>query len=150
MLEQEIASIIKFVLEAAGNPTPYYWNVPESFVTPAAYFPTPEIVSDGETFLTYRLEYALYVKFFNRTTEEAYPLALATVAAIRGARNLIPLIDTDGEKTGSGIRLKDPTLKPLDDGAVQVGLEWVSRRLYNYEEVAKMQTYDLDKYRIGG
>ena len=36
MLEQDMASIIKFVLENAENPAPYYWNVPENFMVPAA------------------------------------------------------------------------------------------------------------------
>ena len=39
MLEQELASIIKFTLDRAGNPSPYYWNVQENFCVPAAYFP---------------------------------------------------------------------------------------------------------------
>ena len=47
MLEQEMASIIKFVLDRAGGPSPYYWNVPRHFCVPAAYFPTPEIDTGG-------------------------------------------------------------------------------------------------------
>ena len=68
MLEQEIASAIKFILESAGRPTPYYHNVPQGFLVPAVYFPPPEIISAGDTLLTYSLEYSWYVKFFHRTT----------------------------------------------------------------------------------
>lgn len=58
MLEQELASIMKYTLDAAGTPTPYYYRVPQHFMVPAVYFPLPEIVSGGETFLTYNLDYA--------------------------------------------------------------------------------------------
>ena len=57
MIEQELASIIKFVLDATDDPAPYYHNIPEDFFVPAVYFPTPEITTGGETFLTYRMEY---------------------------------------------------------------------------------------------
>ncbi|MCX4265958.1 MAG: hypothetical protein OSJ64_03975, partial [Firmicutes bacterium] len=60
MLEQELASIMKYLLDTADNPSPYYWQVPQNFVVPAIYFPIPEIVSGGETFLTYKLDYAWY------------------------------------------------------------------------------------------
>ena len=53
MLEQEMASIMKYVIDRAGKPAPYYWEVPAHFVVPSAYFPMPEIDTGGETFLTY-------------------------------------------------------------------------------------------------
>ena len=59
MLEQEMASIIKYVLDRAGGPSPYYWNVPRHFSIPAAYFPTPELDTGGETFLTYWTLYGI-------------------------------------------------------------------------------------------
>ena len=40
MLEKEVASIIKFILDSAGNPVPYYHNMPENFVVPSVYFPS--------------------------------------------------------------------------------------------------------------
>lgn len=145
MLEQETASIIRFVLNSAGNPFPYYEKIPESFAVPAAYFPTPEIVTGGETFCTYAMEYAWYILFFHKNENEAYALALQALTAIRRKRNLIPLIDTDGNKTGKGIRLKDPDIKVIDNGAAQLHLRWTSRRPYACEEATKMQTYQLEE-----
>lgn len=147
MLEQEIASIIKFVLDNAGNPSPYYWNVEENFTVPAIYFPTPEIVTGGETFSTYRMEYAWYIKAFHRTSEGAYAMAFDALRAIKGRRNLIPLISETGEKAGGGVRIDDPQLKVLDDGAAQLALTWVSRRPYDAEEATKMQTYEVEGWR---
>lgn len=144
MLEQELASIMKYTLDKAGNPSPYYWNVPADFVVPAAYFPTPEITTGGETFLTYNMDYAWYIKLFHKTSEEAYALGLAVLTAIKGNRNLIPLINTEGERDKGHIRLNDPELKVLDNGAAQLALSWRSRRPYDTEETVKMQTYEVE------
>lgn len=141
MLEQELASIIKFTLNAAGNPSPYYKSVPEDFVVPSAYFPIPVITTGGETFVTYSMDYTWYIKFFASTTDEAYALGLAVLTAIKGKRNLIPLIDTNGDAAGGGLRIKDPELLELDSGAVQLKLSWRSRRPYDADEVEKMLSY---------
>ena len=108
MLEQEIASIIKFTLDRAGNPSPYYWNVQENFCVPATYFPTPEIMTGGETLRTYSMDYAWYIMFFHHTAQEAYALGLSVLTAIKGSRNLIPLITKTGEPAGGRLRIDDP------------------------------------------
>ena len=79
MLEQEMASIIKFVLDNAQGPSPYYWNVPQHFCVPAAYFPTPEIDTGGETFLTYYMDYVWYIKLFHKTGQGAYSLGFRSL-----------------------------------------------------------------------
>ena len=48
MLEQDLASIMRFLTEKSGSPAPYYNNVPEQFRIPAVYFPRPEIGSSAE------------------------------------------------------------------------------------------------------
>lgn len=58
-LEQEIASIMKYVIDRAGKPAPYYWEVPAHFAVPSVYFPMPEIDTGGETFLTYYIDLSL-------------------------------------------------------------------------------------------
>lgn len=132
MIEQEMASIIKFVLDHAGDPAPYYWNIPQHFTIPAAYFPTPEINTGGETLLTYNMDYVWYIKLFDKTEQVAYSRGSAVVMAIRAARNLIPLIEQDGsEIKGDWVRVNDPQLKILDNGAAQLAISWRSRRPYN-------------------
>lgn len=132
MIEQEMASIIKFVLNSAGDPSPYYWDIPQHFTIPAVYFPPPEIETGGETLLTYNMDYVWYIKLFDKTEQGAYALGNAVVTAIRAARNLIPLIEQDGsEVKGSWVRVNDPKLKILDDGAAQLTICWRSRRPYN-------------------
>lgn len=151
MLEQEIASIIQFVLDAADNPAPYYYDVPEDFYVPAAYFPSPEISTRGETFRTYAMEYAWYIKFFHSTREGAHALALAALSAIKQARNLVPLIGPGGTATGNSIRLDDPRLTATaqnqsanERGAAILKLYWSSRRPYTRPAVQKMREYHIE------
>ena len=145
-LEQEIASIMRFALALAGNPQPYYYNVPEDFHVPAMFFPVPEISSDGETFETYGLDYSWYINVFHSTTEEAYKIANDVLNGIRGARNLIPLIKADGTKDTGGVRIKDPRLRKVEDGAVQLVIEWRSRKPYNDPAAIKMQSYVIENW----
>lgn len=152
-LEQEIASIMKYVIDRAGKPAPYYWEVPAHFAVPSAYFPMPEIDTGGETFLTYYMDYAWYIKIFHRTKEGAYALGLAVVTAIRAARNLVPLIAEDGsEVEESWVRLNDPKLKILDDGAAQLTITWRSRRAYNDTAAGaqRSQSFYVDVFMKSG
>lgn len=153
LLEQEMASIIKFVLDKAGGPSAYYWNVPQHFTVPAAYFPTPEIDTGGETFLTYYMDYVWYIKLFHKTGEGAYSAGHAVTTAIKAARNLIPLIAEDGsEIEGSWVRVDDPKIKVLDDGAAQVTINWRSRRPYSdtVEETQRAQNINVDVFMKSG
>lgn len=147
MLEQEIASIIKFTLDSAGNPAPYYNEVKEDFIVPSCYFPSPEIDSDGETLVTYRLRYSWFIKFFHKTTEEAYAMALRVLLAIKGARDRVPIIDTEGKTTGELLRLRDPSIKKIDSGVYQLYISWDSRRPYNDPEYLYSQNINFNVWR---
>lgn len=143
MLEQEIASAIRFIIDSTGNPTPYYHNIPQDFLVPAVYFPPPEIVSAGDTLRTYSLEYSWYVKFFHKNTQGAEALAFAALTALQARKNVVPLIDEQGELTGRGFRMLDPELRPLENAA-QLTLMWRSPRPYNEDPAQKMMVYDLN------
>lgn len=143
-MEQEMASIIKFILAAAGNPAPYYYSVPKDFVVPAIYFPTPEVLSDGETFVTYGLDYAWHINIFASTARAANEMGLQVLNVIRAHRNLVPLIDQTGQETDSGIRLRDPELINIEEGIAQLKIRWRTRKPYHFVEVSKMMTYTVD------
>ena len=148
MIEQELASIIKFVLDATDDPAPYYHNIPEDFFVPAVYFPTPEITTGGETFLTYRMEYDWCIHFIHSTTEDAHVMALKAITAIKESRNLIPLIDMDGKKTGDGIRINDPSLRVADMGVVKLMIRFVSRRPYAKAEGNTAKEFTINGWRL--
>lgn len=133
MLEQDLASIMSFLTIHSGNPAPYYKNVPEQFCVPAVYFPRPEIGSSGDTFSTYALDFSLFVKFFHKTKEEAYELGYAAMCALLERRNRVPLIDETGKPTGKYIHVRDPTLRAVDEGAVQLEIDWTARKPFLIE-----------------
>lgn len=146
LLEQEIASIMAFALHYADNPSPYYWNVPEKFCYPAMYFPQPEITTGGETMRTYAMRYSWYINIFSDTTEKAWALAWKVLTALKQQRNLVPLLNEDGSKSNSGLRLNDPSAKVIDNGVAQLTLTWTSRRPYDCEEVQKMMVWEAESY----
>ena len=144
LLEQEIASIMAFALHYADSPSPYYYDVPENFKYPAMYFPQPEIDTGGETFRTYAFRYSWYIKIFHKTTEDAFALAWKVLTALKQKRNLVPLINEDGDKAGGGLRMDDPAAKIVDTGVAQLMLSWTSRRPYDYEQVQKMVEWKVN------
>lgn len=146
MLEQDIASIIKFVSDKAGNPSPYYWSVPKSFMVPSVFFPTPEIVTGSDTLTTYSMDYVFDVMFFHKTSQMAYQLALQVLTAIRARRNIVAVIDIYGNETREVLRVNDPKLKMLDNGAAQLEITWTSRQPYDMDTVFKAQIYNVTQW----
>lgn len=130
MLEYEIASAERRIIDLCGDVTPYYWEIPENFKVPSVYFPMPEVESKGDTLTTYRLEFVWYIKCFASTSQEAYDMALGVVNGIRASRNAIPIINPDGSEEGRFFRLRDPTLKLLERGTCQITIRWRSSRDY--------------------
>lgn len=144
MLEQDLASIMRFLTEKSGNPAPYYSNVPQQFRIPAVYFPRPEVSSSGDTLNTYALDFSLFVKFFHRTKEDAYDMGYTALNAILARRNRIPLIDDAGSPTGKYIHVRDPTLRAVDENVVQLQIDWTARKPFIVEPVTMMQTYEIN------
>ena len=142
MLEQEIASLMRFIIEKAGNPAPYYDEVSEGFLLPAIYFPSPEIESDGDTLQTYVLTYTWFINIFHVDKPSAHGAALSVLNGIRKARNLIPLIDSAGNMTDDGFRIKDPSVKILDlsHAAAQLSITWNSIRPYADVDIEQPKT----------
>lgn len=143
MLEQDLASIMRFLTEKSGNPAPYYNNVPEQFRVPAIYFPRPDIGSSGDTLNTYALDFSLFVKFFHRTKEDAYELGYTAMNALLERRNRIPLIDESGKPTGKCIRIRDPTLRAVDESAVQLQIDWTARKPFEVEPATMIKAVEI-------
>jgi hypothetical protein len=146
MLEHEISSVMKFVLERSDNPHPYYWSMPQDFIIPSVYFPQPEITSDGATTNHYELSYSWFIKFFAKDVQSAHVMGLAAFTALRSMRNAVPLIDTDGNPAGRVFRLQDPKLRTLDDMTAQLTLTWNSYRPYHRDEIQKMMRFNAKLY----
>lgn len=138
---------MRFTIDRAGSPTPYYEEVPQDFLVPAIYFPIPEIDTRGETLNAYAMEYSWYIKFFHNTAAKAYELALRTITGLKASRNLVPLIGADGELTGKSLRIDDPMIKKLDNGAVQLTVNWTSRRAYEALDSMKIQDFVVSGWK---
>ena len=143
MLNQEMASVIHYILGKIGEIKPYYNEIPEGFRLPAVYFPPPGISSRGDTLSSYALGYTWLIRFYHEDTPSAYNLGLPALEAIQGTRGLIPLIDETGADTGRCFRVNNPALHRTDGkiGLAQLELSWDSPRLYDerdYQKIAKV------------
>jgi hypothetical protein len=143
-MEQELASVMRFIQNKLPGLNYYYYKIPEDFSFPAVYFPPPEVTSNGDTFLTYSKDINWFIKFFAVKTQEAYSNADAVLTAIRRIRNLIPLINEDGSTSDDGLRINDPTLKIIDDGVVQLQIGFTSRQPYEDTEITPEKTQDYE------
>ena len=146
MLDREIISAMRFLIDAGDNPRPYYWNIPQDFMVPAIYFPQPEISARGDTLRTYAIEFSWFVKFFAKDTQSAHLLGFSALAALQRMKNVVPLIDDTGALTGRSFRMRDPALRTIDDGAVQLTLMWDSPRPYFEEPAQKTMIYHINMY----
>ena len=146
LIEREIASVIKFVIDTSGNPYPYYREIPEGFLIPAVYFPVPEIETDNDTLSSYKLTYIWFIKFFHKSTPKAYEMAAKVLKELKGGRNQIPIVSDKGFNTGKSFYVKNTGIKTIESGTVQFSIEWESRKLYTYEAVLKTRRYYIDRF----
>ena len=147
-MEQELASIAKFILSAVGNNVqPYYRNLPESFRCPAVYFPVPEVTTSGDTFNTYSADYIWFVTFIHSSKQDAYELASTALNTIQQNRRLVPLLSELGSQVGKKyIRLHDPSLRVTAENTAVLVVKFTSRRPYTDKKGNMMNSYGLNKY----
>ncbi len=146
MIEQELASVIKYVLDKSEHISPYYHEIPEGFCVPSVYFPVPEVETGNDTLSTYKLTYIWFIKFFHINTRKAYETAAKVLKELKSNRNQIPVVNETGVVMSKSFYVKNPSVKALESGTAQLIIEWDSRRLYTIEAVLKMQRYYIDKY----
>lgn len=144
MLEQELASIARFIFDNSGIQSVYYNEMPESFKTPSLYFPVPEVMTRGDTMNSYALMYSWYVKVFDVRSNTAFNKAFLALNAMKQKRNLIPLINPDGTLQGKGIRIRDPRLTKLDTGVVQLQIDWNSVREFQRPAAEMVQSFVVE------
>jgi hypothetical protein len=148
-LEQEMASVVRFVCDAAdearpGGVVPYYYEVPQDFSMPCVYFPAMDVIARGGTLNSFQLEYVWKIEFFDVTAQDAGALALAVLQKARSKRNLIVLLSQDGSQTEEFLRLKDPAIKRLKGGTAQLILKWNSFREFAGQDHEKAGRFFAD------
>lgn len=149
-MEQEIASIIEYIMSIAGKDVKrLVHKVPTDFTKPTIYFPVPEFSTNLSSMSCYEVSYMWLIKVFAQSTEKAYVMARNIALEIASNRNLIPIINEDGTKTGKFFTIYEPKITKADNGVYTIEIDWDSTRLYKKEEVTKMQKH-FENYFIKG
>lgn len=143
MLEKEMASIARFIIESAGNPKPYFNEIMKDFVVPSIYFPPAEVRSSVFSLDSYEVGYSWFIKFFAQDKIGAYEKARVVMEQILKRRQNIPLYDIEGNVTGEKLRVKNPKIKALEDAAYQLMIEWDVVRGYEAEIIPKMKQFKV-------
>lgn len=111
----------------------YELEVPQNFEVPSIYFPPPRVFDGNDTNQTYVKTYSLSVKLFHRDSKQAYKEAETISDAINSNRNIVPLLDPDGSKTGDYLRISRVEVRIADSGVATIALTWDSRYFYERE-----------------
>lgn len=144
MFEQEIAGIVRVILDSDSELNPYYNNIPEEFRTPAVFFPPAEVNISPYTLGSYCARYSWYVKFFADDKQKSQKYAFKAMEKILKKKKIITLLDQAGEQTNETIRLKDLQLSDLEEDAYQLTIEWELIRAYDQDAARKMQDFHVD------
>lgn len=138
MLEFEIAAIYYFIASVV-TATPYFEEVPEDFLTPCIFYPTPE--PDASLYSTgaFATRFVMYIKFMDHDTLSAYNMAAAVLKAVMEKRNKIPLIDEMGKLTGKHFRVNAPKVKKIEQGVYQMELSWSRYTRYEAVDIHRAQ-----------
>lgn len=140
MIEREVASVIRFILDNAGEINPYYNSVPENFLVPAVFFPPPEVNDRADTLYSYGATYLWPITFHASTSEEAYAVALSVFHAIKRARSRVPYIHDDGSLDERGMKLDSASVKPVDECVAQLLITFTARKGLTDDEIKKKMT----------
>lgn len=143
MLQDELGSIMKYFYNI--NPVTIYTDtMPQGFKLPSMYFPVPIVLSSGDSLSTYKNSYQMFIKFFGKTTREAFQEAQKAAESLKKARMIIPYLNPDGSFSGGYLRLNKGQVKELEEKVVQLTLDWDSRYPYDREVYEKMGQFFLD------
>lgn len=143
MLEYEIAAMYGFI-DGTINATAYFKEIPENFVVPCVFYPTPE--QSGAAFSTskHATDFTMYVKFMAKDTMEAYSLASAVMKNLVENRLKVLLVDENGKPTGKRFQIKEPVIRKVDSGVYQMQVSWRRYSLYNKDAVTMAQSFFMN------
>ena len=144
MFNQEMAGIVRAILDSNSDLTPYYDTISDGFRIPAVFFPAVEVNTSSYTLGSYSAQYSWYVKFFAADKQDAQTYAFGAMESILKKKKIISLVDRSGERTDETIRLKHLHLSDLEEDAYQLTIEWEVISAYEQAAVEKMQDYHVE------
>lgn len=148
MLEYEIAAIYYFV-DGIITAQPYFEEVPLDMLLPCVFYPTPTPAASGFSVNAYTTEFAMYVKFMDRSTLAAYEMGERVLQALMRNRRKVPLVDENGKQTGKSFRVNMPKLKKIENGVFQMELSWDRHTRYDTKEVTLARDIFVNGLPIG-
>lgn len=140
-MNQEVGSIMKTFYDLYPV-TVYESNVPKDFEMPSMYFPVPTIINGNDTNMTYEKTFSMSVKLFHSDDVIAGIKAEMIADEISANKNVIPIVDSDGELTGDFIRLTKLETR-AGEGFMSLVLGWDSNYHYNREEWPPLENLEL-------
>jgi hypothetical protein len=125
MIEQQIASIARNLIDICGIEKVYLDDVPEEFETPSLYIPFPESVDNTfDSVDTFRRDYVVYINIFHNTTTQAMEVADDVCLNLYSQNLKVPIIRVNGSLDSSYLKLDKCTSSKIDNGVSQVAIQW--------------------------
>lgn len=144
-MDQYESSIARTYCELSGIEHLYDGNIPVGFCIPSLYFPPPPIYPQRNTFNSYDSTKVLYTKVFGNDQREAAELAEKIVRGIMKQKCLIKLYSKDGSESGSLFKVSIPQMEGIEDGVVQITLEYTVVEKYTSKKSPKTQDVNINK-----
>ena len=131
MLENLIASITKEMCVISNINKVYFDEVEENFTTPSICIPSAEQIPKGDTLTSIGFDTSIFFKIYADSTNKAIALAEAITLQISKQKNLIHILNIDGDKTGETFRLKSIDCKKADIGIAQIYIRFET--IFSYD-----------------
>lgn len=130
MLQQFVGSIKKYFYDR-NQVSVYDKELPETINIPSMYFPQPNVLPLPYTKGSYQNTYTMNVQIIEKDTPTAMTVAEEIAQTIRENKYQIPLVNEDGTASGKYITFSTVACERMEEGIVQVRLEWEKEFNYN-------------------
>lgn len=144
-MDQYESSLARTYCELSGIKELYDGNIPVGFCIPSLYFPPHSIYPKKGTFNSYDSTKVLYTKVFGNDDREASELAEKIVRGIMKQKCLIKIYRKDGSESGSLFKVSVPQMEGIEDGVVQITLEYTVIEKYTSQKSPKTQDVNINK-----
>ncbi len=144
MLSKEAASVAVFILKLFPDINAYYDIMPESFKSPAVYFPCVMSETSGDTLNSFSVKYSEQIKFFGRSKQEAFDFAQRALLSLKAEKNLVSLVEKNGVQTREKFRLCEPSIETDGLYCAALNVSWIDYLPFGSTENNKMEKAYLE------
>lgn len=146
-LEQNLASAIRYIQDNTAEGTEYYFGeIPEDYKVPSIYFQLPYTTGSKATLRSYRTRMTLNIWFMDAGTWNAQRRASDMMENIMLDDCVFPIVEKDGEKRETGLRVVEPETRKIENGIVQLAFSFDSY-FYPEKDTQKIQKFYAEMQR---